>query len=257
MAIDPICGMEVDETKALKAERDGVTHYFCSEHCRGTFLKNGSRDSVSDAHHAHPPHKSDTTKSCCGATGHQQDEHGQHQASARPAHHHHAHGDSQEGARNSAKAYYCPMCPGVESDKPGDCPKCGMALELNPAAKQRKGTIWTCPMHPEIEQDHPGQCPKCGMDLEPKSVGGGGDEEEAATRSLSRKFWIALILTVPVLILAMGKMIPGLPFEERIPHRVGKWLEFVLSAPVVIWAGGMFFNAAGTPSSIAAPTCSR
>ncbi len=61
------------------------------------------------------------------------------------------------------------MCPGVESDKPGACPKCGMALELNPAWKPAAKTIYTCPMHPEIEQDHPGTCPKCGMALEAKT----------------------------------------------------------------------------------------
>lgn len=242
MAIDPICGMEVDDATALQAERDGVTHYFCSEHCRGVFFKNGSRDSVSAGGHAHHRRKGETANSCCGATGQAHDERAQHRASAHPADQHHAHGDSRKAVPNPANAYYCPMCPGVESDKPGDCPKCGMALERNPAANQRKGTLWTCPMHPEIEQDHPGQCPKCGMDLEPKSVGDGSDEEEVAIRSLSRKFWIALALTVPVLILAMGRMIPGVPFDEWVPRRVSKWLEFALSAPVVIWAGGMFFQ---------------
>src|SRR5688572_32057410 len=63
--------------------------------------------------------------------------------------------------------YFCPMCPGVESDQPGDCPKCGMSLERNPAWGGSGKTIYTCPMHPEIRQDHPGQCPKCGMTLEP------------------------------------------------------------------------------------------
>lgn len=97
-------------------------------------------------------------------------------------------------------------------------------------------------MHPEVEQEQPGACPKCGMDLEPKTVGGGEAEEESAIRALKRKFWIALALTIPVLFLAMGKMIPGLNLEQWVPHRVGKWLEFVLSTPVVLWAGGMFFQ---------------
>jgi Cu+-exporting ATPase len=56
--------------------------------------------------------------------------------------------------------------------------------------------IYTCPMHPEIEQDHPGECPKCGMTLEPKTIGP-EEEEQRETRSLSRKFWIALVLTIP------------------------------------------------------------
>ena len=134
------------------------------------------------------------------------------------------------------------MCPGVESDKPGDCPKCGMALERNPLWKPTaSATVYTCPMHPEIEQDHPGDCPKCGMPLEPKT-GAAENGEDAEVRSLSRKFWIALVLTIPVFLLAMGHMIPGL--ESMVPKRISKWVEFVLTTPVVFWAGGMFFSRA-------------
>ena len=98
-------------------------------------------------------------------------------------------------------------------------------------------------MHPEIEQDHPGACPKCGMTLEPKATGG-DDHEHGETRSLSRKFWIALALTIPVLLLAMGHAIPGLEIESIIPKRIGKWIEFALTTPVVLWAGGFFFTRA-------------
>jgi P-type Cu+ transporter len=100
--------------------------------------------------------------------------------------------------------------------------------------------IYTCPMHPEIEQNHPGACPKCGMTLEPKSIGS-EEEEQRETRSLSRKFWIALVLTIPVLFLAMGHAIPGLDIESIISKRTGKWIEFALTTPVVLWAGGFFF----------------
>src|SRR2546421_9214444 len=100
--------------------------------------------------------------------------------------------------------------------------------------------IYTCPMHPEIEQDHPGACPKCGMTLEPKSIGA-EEEEQRATQSLSRKFWIALVLTIPVLIIAMGHAIPGLHIDSIIPKQIGKWIEFALTTPVVLWAGGFFF----------------
>jgi P-type Cu+ transporter len=100
--------------------------------------------------------------------------------------------------------------------------------------------IYTCPMHPEIEQDHPGACPKCGMTLEPKALRG-EEPEHGETRSLSRKFWIALILTIPVLFLAMGHAIPGLDIDSIVPKRIGKWIEFALTTPVVLWAGGFFF----------------
>jgi Cu+-exporting ATPase len=103
--------------------------------------------------------------------------------------------------------------------------------------------IYTCPMHPEIEQDRPAACPKCGMTLEPKTIGT-EEEEQRETRSLSRKFWVALILTIPVLFLAMGHVIPGLNIDTLIPKRLGKWIEFGLTTPVVLWAGGFFFTRA-------------
>ena len=98
-------------------------------------------------------------------------------------------------------------------------------------------------MHPEIEQDHPGECQKCGMTLEPRSRGveAGDQEEQKEIRSLSRKFWSALVLTIPVLILAMGHAVAGLHVESIIPKKIGKWIEFVLTTPVVLWAGGFFF----------------
>ena len=138
MATDPICGMTVDEASALRAERDGQTYYFCCDHCRQKFL-------ASDTPHSALP------------TPHSE-------------HSHLHHGEAAPKPSAAAK-YFCPMCPGVESDRPGDCPKCGMALERNPAWVATAGkTIYTCPMHPEIEQDHPGDCPKCGMPLELKTA---------------------------------------------------------------------------------------
>ena len=98
-------------------------------------------------------------------------------------------------------------------------------------------------MHPEVEQDHPGACPKCGMTLEAKAVGG-EEHEHGETRSLSRKFWIALVLTIPVLFLAMGHAIPGLEIDSIIPKQIGKWIELALTSPVVLWAGGFFFTRA-------------
>ena len=81
------------------------------------------------------------------------------------------------------------MCPGVESDKPGACPKCGMALERNPAWKPAAKTIYTCPMHPEVQQDHPGTCPKCGMALEPMTATETDDaDDDAELRDMTRRF---------------------------------------------------------------------
>jgi Cu+-exporting ATPase len=98
-------------------------------------------------------------------------------------------------------------------------------------------------MHPDIEQDHPGECPKCGMTLEPKTVGI-DEEERGEIRTLSFKFWTALVLTVPVLFIAMGHAIPGVHLDSIIPKQIAKWIEFVLTTPVVLWAGGFFFTRA-------------
>src|SRR6478672_13346642 len=128
----------------------------------------------------------------------------------------------------SSKKYFCSMCEGVESDTPGSCPKCGMTLERNPVFREPKKIIYTCPMHPQIEKDHPGNCPICGMTLEPKTVGVGDEEERREVNSLSRKFWIALVLTIPVLIIAMGHADPGLHLGAIVPREIGRWIEFGL-----------------------------
>jgi len=98
------------------------------------------------------------------------------------------------GLSNSA-AYTCPMHPEVKQDKPGDCPKCGMALEKILGLSTHK-VINSCPMHPEIQQDHPGLCPICGMTLEPKETTEEADDSEY--QDMLHRFWIGLALTVPV-----------------------------------------------------------
>src|SRR5262249_3780090 len=101
-------------------------------------------------------------------------------------------------------------------------------------------TIYTCPMHPEVEQGHPGQCPKCGMALAPKA-GGADEHERHEIRSLWLKFWIGLVLTMPVLILAMGRDVHSLRLGALVPVSVANWVELIFSTPVILWAGGMFF----------------
>lgn len=134
--------------------------------------------------------------------------------------------------------YFCPMCPGVESDKPGSCPKCGMALEINPTWKAGKGLVYTCPMHPEVRQDHPGACPKCGMALEPVSVTEPLQEDNSELSDMQRRFWIGLSLALPVVVLAMGEK---LPLIHQIPGPVSNGIQGALSTPVVLWAGWPFF----------------
>ena len=121
-------------------------------------------------------------------------------------------------------------------------PGYGQEAAKHSSSAQTKGK-YTCVMHPEVLSDRPGECPKCGMTLEPKTIGD-GEHEHGETRSLSRKFWIALVLTIPVLFLAMGHAIPGLDIDSVVPKRIAKWIEFALTTPLVLWAGGFFFTRA-------------
>jgi P-type Cu+ transporter len=98
-------------------------------------------------------------------------------------------------------------------------------------------------MHPQIRENRLGNCPICGMTLEPTTVGA-GEEEQQEAKALARKFWIALVLTIPVLIIAMGHAIPGLRIDEIVPKQIGRWIEFSLTTLVVLWAGAFFFTRA-------------
>lgn len=102
-------------------------------------------------------------------------------------------------------------------------------------------TIYTCPMHPEIRQDHPGDCPKCGMHLEPLNPTGEENEDQKEVHSLSRKFWIGFGLTIPLVLLVLGEMIPTVNIESVIPHHLIPFIQFILATPIVLWAGGIFF----------------
>ncbi|MBU2102092.1 MAG: YHS domain-containing protein, partial [Candidatus Omnitrophica bacterium] len=109
--------------------------------------------------------------------------------------------------------------------------------------KKHKGnrkTTYTCPMHPEIERDLPGDCPTCGMQLEQKAAPG-GEEDNKEARILARKFWIGLLFTLPVFFLALGEMIPALNLKAFVPFNFSRWLQFIFTTPVVLWAGNIFF----------------
>lgn len=106
------------------------------------------------------------------------------------------------------------------------------------------GTIYSCPMHPEIEQEGPGSCPICGMDLEPILPQQEESPEEVAEYQLmSRRFWIGLVLGLPVFLLAMLPM-AGIPLNEWISPRTSGWIQLILSTPVMFWAGWPFIERA-------------
>ncbi len=167
-AIDPICGMEVDQASALHAERDDQTFYFCSEHCRDKFR-----------------------------------------------------GQAQPLGSKSAPAH----------------------LDREHAA-MKPAVIYTCPMHPEVQQDHPGDCPKCGMALELKTAATGMPDADEGTelRDMTRRLWIGGALALPVFVLAMAHLIPGIGHDSWVMSAPSRWIQFVLSTPVVLWAGWPFFR---------------
>jgi Cu+-exporting ATPase len=103
------------------------------------------------------------------------------------------------------------------------------------------GEIYICPMHPEVVKDGPGVCPKCGMALEPKTVTGEEEEDNGELADMSRRFWIGLMLTIPVFVIAMGQHIPGKPLEHIATPEVLKWAQLLLASPVVLWCGRPFF----------------
>jgi P-type Cu+ transporter len=134
------------------------------------------------------------------------------------------------------------MCPGVESDQPGDCPKCGMRLEHNPAAHAQAAAAYTCPMHPEVRQQGPGECPICGMALEPVDVSASAEEEEEKDiQRLKIRTIVAASLAAPLLAISMAPMVLGHTAGQWIAPALRGWIEFALATPVVLWAGSLFF----------------
>ena len=102
---------------------------------------------------------------------------------------------------------------------------------------------YTCPMHPEIVRDGPGSCPICGMALEAMTVS--ADDDDGELRDMSRRFWISVALTIPLILLSMLEMVPGLAPSRVVPGQSLIWLQLLLAAPVVLWGGLPFFDAAG------------
>ena len=211
---DPVCGMAVPADAPRTAGRDGETYRFCSDGCRAKFVADPDRYR-GGADEPIEPH------GCC---------HGGGSSSSVPPGH-------------AAGVHTCPMHPEVMNDGPGDCPKCGMALERSgPPTGPGSATVYTCPMHPQIERDAPGDCPVCGMALEPKTVAvrGAEDEPDPELIDMTRRFWVGLALGLPVILLAMGPMV-GLPVDEWVGARAGQWLQLALATPVVLWCGWPFF----------------
>jgi Cu+-exporting ATPase len=137
--------------------------------------------------------------------------------------------------------YTCPMHPEVRERNPSACPKCGMALDPEDVPMPATRTQYTCPMHPEVVRDAPGDCPICGMALEPVTVTA-EEPENPELVDMTRRFWVSAMLTLPLLVIAMGGMIPGLSTPRDGFHPLSAWVELALATPVVLWGGWPFFQ---------------
>jgi len=215
---DPVCGMSVNPATAKhRLEHAGKPYYFCCGHCAEKFKADPEKYLTQSM----PPRSAGLVTLGTPAI--------------RPA--------AAAGKPSAAKPgnYVCPMCPQVRESKPGPCPSCGMALEAEvPLATTR--TEYTCPMHPEIIRPAPGACPICGMALEPRTVTA-VEQENPELRDMTRRFWISLALTAPLLAIAMADMFPGMPVEHALPSGWQlSWVELILATPVVLWGGWPFFQ---------------
>ena len=132
------------------------------------------------------------------------------------------------------------MHPEVRQADPGSCPKCGMALEPAGIPTPATKTEWTCPMHPQIVRDGPGNCPICGMALEPRTVSL-EEEENPELTDMTHRFRVSALLSLPLVVIGMGHVIPGDPIGHLIPHAARNFIELVLATPVVLWGGLPFF----------------
>tara|TARA_R110002049_G_scaffold88768_3_gene223813 strand:+ start:17803 stop:20274 length:2472 start_codon:yes stop_codon:yes gene_type:complete len=160
--------------------------------------------------------------------------------------HHHTH-DKKTVEKPKGKGtgtFYCPMhCEGDKTyDKPSDCPVCGMDLVEEVNLSATSDTHYTCPMHPEIVRDEPGDCPICGMDLVPMEPD--LSAEEKTYKKLLKKFWVAVLFTVPILIIAMSELLNNNPLENLLEVEIWNWIQLGLSLPVVFYATWMFFERA-------------
>ncbi len=209
VAKDPVCGMKVDPAKAAgQSQYQGLTYSFCSVGCKNKFDLNPEHYIQSGKEMPHLQPHSVAAPTAAGAT--------------------------------KVTNYTCPMHPEVQADRPGSCPKCGMALEPVDLSAMTDRVEYTCPMHPQIVRDQPGSCPICGMALEPRNVS--ADSANPELVGMTRRFWIGVALTLPLLAVMVSDVLPGHLLQHLPLGQLLGWIEFALATPVVLWAGWPFFE---------------
>ncbi|MFY9643600.1 MAG: heavy metal translocating P-type ATPase [Terriglobales bacterium] len=240
---DPVCGMDVNPATArYRTSHKGKEYFFCCAGCLAKFQANPEKTLSS------PPKAMTTSKPMTSglvSIGMPTAAKAPVAAENKPA------AQASAAAGKNARAYVCPMCPEVRQIGPGPCPKCGMALDPESPGLAASTTEYTCPMHPEVVRSAAGSCPICGMALEPRTVSIKEDNPEL--RDMTRRFWISLALTLPLLAIAMGSMLWPQWFMAAL--FIGKgdqdvvtfgaalpWVELILATPVVLWCGWPFFQ---------------
>jgi len=238
---DPVCGMMVDPSRAKAThEHAGKTYYFCCAGCKEKFSAEPEKylsSSVAHVGHAASP------KTLIGISTMPA-----HPIQIQPARSPSAAPSvapvairTPTAEKSVSNEYTCPMDPEVRRQGPGDCPKCGMALEPVFAALPATKTEYSCAMHPEIVRDQPGSCAVCGMALDHRTVSA-GEEKNPELLDMARRFWMSVALTIPVLLIAMSDLVPGLrTLTQMASPRAWQWLQFILATPVVLWGGWPFF----------------
>src|SRR5581483_7423030 len=181
---DPVCGMNVDATKAkAQFEHGGKRYYFCCPSCEQKFRFN-----------------------------------------------------PDEYLRPQVRNPMLVTLGAAPAQKPGSAKPSPPIL-----SDQQEPTAYVCPMCPEVRASKPGPCPSCGMALEPRTVTA-VEEENPELRDMTRRFWTSLVLTVPLLVIAMADMLPGMPIGRVLPNGSLPWIELLLASPVVLWGGWPFFQ---------------
>jgi P-type Cu+ transporter len=203
-ARDPVCGMTIDPRADKPTHvHEGRTFHFCSQRCHDRFA-------------AEPEAHLTAKDPVCGMNVDR--------ASA------------EHMAKHAGQRFY--FCSSRCKERFEAEPE--KYLEGAPAPDPMPdGTIYTCPMHPEIEQVGPGDCPICGMALEPKGVPAADEGPNPELVDFTRRFRVGLVLTIPLLVIAMGPMI-GFDVGGWMGERTARWAELVLGTPVILWSGWPF-----------------
>ena len=243
---DPVCGMKVAANPERSARHLGVTYYFCSMSCvakfnddPGKYVQKKQISIMAPAQSAPQQTATMAPMSCCA---------------------------TMPDAVSGDKPYLDPVCgmkvaasDNLRAEYQGTtyyfcCQSCVTKFKADPQTwldKSRapkstkpvaKDALYTCPMDPEIVQVGPGTCPICGMALEPMEAS--AEEDTTELDDMTHRFKIAAALSLPLLLIAMGDMIPGLDLAHRVGMNAFNWLQAMLATPVVLWCGQPFIQRA-------------